>query len=511
MSTISAGSPLLRITLTAGFLLGIYLSVSLYLETGALHGSLVLAALFGGYMAMATGANDAANNLGPAVGSKAITLSAALAMAVVFESAGALIAGGEVMNTIKGEIIDPTLLRNPQDFVWLMLSALLASAVWVHLATLFGVPVSTTHAIIGGILGAGITVGDFAITNWSWMAAIASSWIVSPLLGGLIAALFLYLIKRTLTHKLDMIGAAKRVVPILLAAMGWAFSAYLLLKGFKQLIQVNFLTVTLSSFAIAVGIYLIVHPIIDQVADRLPQSKMGINTLFNLPLVFAAALLSFAHGANDLANTIGPVAAIHETLLGFPVRELAKVPFWIILLGAVGLSLGIALYGQKLIRVVGFGITELDQMRAYCVAMSVTLTIILATELSLPVSTTHTVVGAVLGVGFLREFLKSHYAETREKIIRHLEGQKLSLINRFLEEFHQASILQKRRMMHELETHSSSADLSSKERKELRKLYRKEFIKRTLVIKIVSFWLITLPATGGLASLIYLVIRSVET
>ena len=510
MLPISRYNRLLQIALTLGFLIGITLSISLFLQGAAIQGPLILAALCGGYMAMATGANDTANNLGPAVGSKAITLSTALVIAVVFESAGALIAGDDVMNTIKGEIIDPGLIGNPQDFVWLMFSALLAAAIWVHLSTMMGIPVSTTHAIIGGILGAGITAGGIGIANWSNVAIIVSSWIVSPVMGGLIAAAFLYLIKRTLTHKLDMIRAAKRVVPILVAAMAWAFATYIIMKGLKQIVNVDFQTTLVTSFIIAVGIYLIVHPAITQIADRLPQSKMGINTLFNMPLIFAAALLSFAHGANDVANTIGPVAAIHEVMLGSSVAELTTVPFWIILIGAVGISIGVVLYGPKMIRVVGNGITELDQMRAYSIAMAVSLTIILASELSLPVSTTHTVIGAVFGVGFLREFLKSHYAKTREKITRHLEGQKLSLINRFIDDFHQAGLLQKRAMMRELETQSHTADLTVSERKELRKLYRKEFVKRSTFLKIIMMWLLTLPAAGFMAALIYLLILFVQ-
>ena len=227
-------------------------------------------------------------------------------------------------------------------------------------------------------------------------------------------------------------------------------------------------------------------------------------------MVFAAALLSFAHGANDVANAIGPVAAIHEVLLGFGISKIATVPFWIVLIGAVGLSIGIAFYGKKLIKVVGSGITELDQMRAYCIAMAVSLTIILASELSLPVSTTHTVIGAVFGVGFLREFLKSHYAETREKITRHLKDQKLSQINRFLDDFYQANILHKRKMMRELETHSHAADLTESEHKGLRKLYRKELVKRSTLLKIIAMWLITVPAAGVFASFIYLSIQAVR-
>ncbi|MDJ0806784.1 MAG: inorganic phosphate transporter [Gammaproteobacteria bacterium] len=501
----------LRILLTLVFLVGIYLYVNFLLQDGAFYGLIVLAALFGGYMAIVTGANDTANSLGPPVGAKAITLPMALVIAVLFEMAGALIAGGDVTQTIKGEIIDPGMICDQQDFVWLMLSALLAAAIWVHLATALGVPVSSTHAIIGGILGAGISIGGFGITNWPKLAAIASSWIVSPLMAGLIAAFLLYLIKRTLTHKADMVGAAKRVVPLLVAAMGWAFSVYLILKGLKQVLHVDFWTAILTSFIIATGIYLIVQPAIVQTADRLPQSKMGINSLFNIPLVFAAALLSFAHGANDLANTIGPLAAIHEVLLGTGVTDIARVPFWIVLVGAIGISIGVAFYGPKMIRIVGYEITELDQMRAYCIAMAVSLTIILASELSIPVSTTHTVVGAVLGVGFLREYLKNHYAETREKITRHLEGQKLSLINRFIDQFHHANILQKRAMMRELETHSKAVDLTKKERKQLHNLYHKEIVKKSTFLKILFMWLLTIPTAGLIASLIYLLAQTIQS
>ena len=498
----------LRPSLTLGFLLGITLSVKLFIQGVAFPDLLVVATLIGGYMALVTGANDTANNLGPAVGSKAISLPTAIIIAIVFELAGALVAGGEVMNTIKGQIIAPEMIPDHLDFVWVMLSALLAAAIWVHLSTALGIPVSTTHSIIGGILGAGITAGGIGITNWPKLVTIGSSWIVSPILGGVIAAAFLYLIKRTLTYKVDMLRAAKRTVPILMAAMGWAFSAYLLLKGLKQTLQVDFQTALLSSFVIAVGLYLIVYPAISQRADRLPQSKMGINSLFNLPLVFAAAMLSFAHGANDLANTIGPVAAIHEVLLGAAINEVSRVPFWIVMTGAVGIVIGIALYGKKMIRVVGYGITELDQMRAYCIAMAVSITIILASEFSIPVSTTHTVVGAVFGVGFLREFLKSHYAETREKITHHLEGQKLSMINQYLDQFHQAGVWRKRAMLRELEVQSDIPELTKNELKQLRKLYHQEFIKKSTFLKILFMWLMTLPATAGLAALSFLLSRT---
>jgi PiT family inorganic phosphate transporter len=306
-----------------------------------------------------------------------------------------------------------------------------------------------------------------------------------------------------------MTRAAKRMVPILVAGMGWAFSAYLMLKGLRQIWHVEFHTAILTSLVIAIGLYFIVHPAIAQAADRLPQSKLAINTLFNMPLIFAAALLSFAHGSNDMANALGPLAAVYEVIQGHELSAWHRVPWWILLLGALGLALGLVLYGHRLIRVIGYELTELDQIRAYAITMSVAITIILASELSLPVSTTHVTVGAVLGVGFLREYLKRHNATTREKIAHHLSGKNLSLMNRFLDEFYACSWLQKRRMLKQLETHSNMGELSKHECKELGKLYRKELVKRSAIVRIVSAWVLTLPVTGLLASLIYLLMRKI--
>ncbi len=495
---------LIRLFLAIAFLIGVPLAVELVFLDWTAPTTLILATLFGGYMAITIGANDAANNLGAAVGAKALSLTWALVIAVILEIAGAMIAGDNVMNTIKGGLIDPSMIGSQEDFVWLMLSALLAAAIWIHLATVMNAPISTTHAIVGGMVGAGITVGGLGVTNWPVLAKIASSWIISPLLGGLIAAAFLYLIKQTLTYQTNMTWAAKRVVPVLVAAMGWAFSVYLMHRGLNQIWTIDLFTALISSLVISLGLYLIIHPIIEQAADRLPQSKMAINTLFNIPLIFAAAILSFAHGTNDAANTIGPVAAIYAITQGLPVSGSSSIPLWIIGVGALGLGLGIVLYGPRLIKVVGYQITELDQIRAYSVTMAIAITIILASELSLPVSTTHVTVGAVLGVGFLREYLKKHNADTREMIAHHLRGKNHFLINRFLDEFYAASFLQKRRMLRELETHSKKGELTKRERTELSKLYRKDLVKRSAMARIITAWLLTLPVTGSIASLIYL-------
>ena len=191
---------------------------------------LIVAAVVGAYMAINIGANDVANNVGPAVGSGALTLAGAIVIAAVFEAGGALIAGGDVVSTIKNGIIDPDRVGEAESFIWLMLAALLAGALWLNIATALGAPVSTTHSIVGAVLGAGIAAGGWGVANWSTMGAIAASWVISPLFGGVIAAGFLYLIKRSVTYQADMREAARRVVPLLVAAMTWAFSAYLMWK-----------------------------------------------------------------------------------------------------------------------------------------------------------------------------------------------------------------------------------------------------------------------------------------
>lgn len=225
------------------FIISIMLfSTQLQPDTVDFSVELVIAAMIGGYMAMNIGANDVANNVGPAVGSKALTLTGAIILAAIFEAPGAIIAGGEVISTIKKGIIDPALIDDSDVFMWLMMSALLAGALWLNLATALGAPVSTTHSIVGGVLGAGVAAAGWQIANWNQMGAIAASWVISPLIGGAIAAAFLFWIKRSITYQSDMIRVAKTMVPILIAMMAWAFSTYLILKGLKHIWKTDFLT-----------------------------------------------------------------------------------------------------------------------------------------------------------------------------------------------------------------------------------------------------------------------------
>lgn len=230
-----------RVGFSLLFLLGVWLTVGSFSQGMPNSMLLMAAAVIGGYMAINIGANDVANNVGPAVGSGALSLGAAVIIAAIFESAGALIAGGDVVSTIKGGIIDPSSLSDSQAFVWLMTAALLAGALWLNLATWMGAPVSTTHSIVGGVLGAGIAAGGWGIADWAVMGKIAASWVISPVLGGALAALFLYVVKRTVLYRKDVIPAARTFVPILVAIMAWAFGTYLMIKGVKKVVKVDFL------------------------------------------------------------------------------------------------------------------------------------------------------------------------------------------------------------------------------------------------------------------------------
>ena len=485
---------------------------------------LVIAAAVGGYMAMNIGANDVANNMGPAVGSGALTLGWAIVIAAVFEALGAIVAGGAVVGTIKGGIIDTNAIADAQRFTWVMFSALLAGALWLNLATILGAPVSTTHSIIGAVMGAGIAAGGWGLVNWGTIGAIVASWVISPLMGGVIAAVFLYAIKYTITYKGDKNQAAARMVPVLVALMAWAFGTFMLLKGVSQVIKLSFATSVSGGLLIALLVYVVLRAPIARQAIKQPNTKDGVNALFTWPLVFAAALLCFAHGANDVANAIGPLAAIYEAFVSGEVATRAMTPLWIMLLGALGLSVGLALYGSRLILTVGKEITELDRMRAYSIAMAATITVIVASHLGMPVSTTHVTIGAVFGVGFLRELLKVNYAKMEAVVREAHQGEDREAIEAYLVKFEAAPALEKKRMLVEMKKRADAkkrlkdaqADdalgpFGKKERKAFKKAYKKELVKRSVVLRIVAAWIITVPATALLAAGLFHVVAEMMT
>ena len=475
---------------------------------------LIIGAVFGAYMAMNIGANDVANNVGPAVGSKAMTMMWAIIIAAVFEAMGAFIAGGDVVKTIKKGIIDPALITNPDIFIWAMTAALLSAALWLNFATSVGAPVSTTHSIVGGVMGAGIAAAGFAIVSWSTMAKIAASWVISPVLGGIIAAAFLFFIKKKILFKKDMVTSAKVFVPYLIAFMSWAFGTYIILKGIKKLIKLDFFTAAGLALIIAVVIYIIVKPLIAKAANKIENTRLGVNSLFTIPLIFAAALLSFAHGANDVANAIGPLAAINDAVMSSEISKKVDIPFWVMAVGAAGIAIGLALYGPKLIKTVGSEITELDQVRAFSIAMAAAITVIIASQLGLPVSSTHIAVGGVFGVGFLREFLDSGETKFVQEMRRRFKKDKKEL-DKYVEELDSVEAIEKKskadykRIVELYNLIEAKQELVKQEKKEFKSAKRIKYVKRDAVKKIIAAWVITVPAAALLSACIFFMIKGI--
>jgi len=444
-------------------LVGIVATLLIGGEPGA--AIVIAAASIGAYMALNIGANDVANNMGPAVGAKALTLGGALVIAAVFETAGALLAGGDVVKTVSSGIVAPGAMADQAHFIWAMMAALLAAALWLNLATYMGAPVSTTHSIVGGVVGAGIAAAGFDVINWAKIGSIALSWVISPVMGGVIASLFLALIKSRIMYVDDKIAAARRWVPILIGIMAGVFATYLAIKGLSKIVSLELGTAVLIGVGVGIVSWALSIPLIWRQSEGLENRKKSLKVLFGLPLVISAALLSFAHGANDVANAVGPLAAIVHAVQDTDIDAAnVGIPLWVMIVGALGISVGLVLFGPKLIRLVGSEITKLNPMRAYCVALSAAITVIVASWLGLPVSSTHIAVGAIFGVGFFREW----HAERR---LRRLGLDKGSV-------------------------------LPPEERK------RRKLVRRSHFLSVAAAWVITVPVSAVLSAAIYLLLNA---
>ena len=458
------------------FLLGAMALASVFVADGPLTYLVVIAAVIAGYMALNVGANDVANNMGPAVGSKALTLAGALAIAAVCEGAGAIIAGGDVVSTISRDLLQPHAAMEAIDFILIMMAAFLAAGLWIHLATVFGAPISTTHAIVGGVVGSGVAAAGAGIVAWPMLGAIVASWIISPALGGGIAALLLALVETLILNREDRLAAARRWVPVLVALMSGIFAMYLMTKGLKRLWTPEPMHVLAGGLAFAIVGWLVARPWIRRRSTGMDSRIKTISSLFVPPLIFATALLSFAHGANDVANAVGPLAAIVATATsGSTVDGQVVLPLWVLSIGAIGIAVGLALFGPRVIRTVGEKITKMNEIRAYCVALSAAITVLLASSLGLPVSSTHIAVGAIFGVGFLREF-KSNRGLVNPGVQPRTLFLKTSRLNATPEE--------------------AIANFQKRERRRL--------VRRQHLFGIAAAWVITVPAAALLSALLYL-------
>jgi PiT family inorganic phosphate transporter len=438
---------------------------------------IAVAAVMAAYMAMNIGANDVTNNVGAAVGARAISLRNALILAAIFEIAGSFLAGDRVVATIKDGIVSARLTPDPDMIIVIMVSALFAAAAWINLATWLNAPVSTTHSIVGGIMGAGVAIAGARAVNWPQLLEISVGWLFSPIIGGLIAVIFLWFIQTKILYASDRLKAALDWVPFLLSVMTGSFVSYLLLIGVDRYVHLGTLQAIAAGFVVGMLSYYPYRRAVGNQARALDPVDPSIKSLFRTPLVFSAALLSFAHGANDVSNAIGPLFAVVEASGIQSVTANQDAPFWVMALGAFGISVGLLLFGPRLIRIVGSQITKLNPIRAFCVALSAALTVIVASALGLPVSSTHIAVGSVFGIGLFREWHVAHSTQRRLYIeAKALEGDKKA-----------ARELRAARAATEETTQSVDNN------------YR-YLVRRSYLLSILAAWVVTAPVSGALAA-----------
>lgn len=370
---------------------------------------LILACVFGLFMAWGIGANDVANAMGTSVGSGAITIKQAVIIAAIFEFAGAFLAGGQVTKTIRKGIIDADLLSGtPELLVYGMLAALLAAGIWLLVASRLGWPVSTTHTIVGAIVGfAAVGIGMDAV-HWGKVGSIVMSWVISPALAGTISYWLFRSVQGLILNTDTPFDNAKKYVPFYIFLTGFIIALVTMFKGLKH---IGLETTIIQNYGMAFIIGLIIMFIgksyinklkIDPEADR-DFHFANVEKVFAVLMVFTACAMAFAHGSNDVANAIGPVAAVVSIVQsGGEITQKSALPIWILLLGGVGIVAGLLMYGRRVMETIGKNITELTPSRGFAATLAAATTVVLASGTGLPISTTHTLVGAVLGVGMAR-------------------------------------------------------------------------------------------------------------
>jgi PiT family inorganic phosphate transporter len=368
----------------------------------------VLAAIFGVFMAWGIGANDVANAMATSVGAKALTIKQAIFVAAIFEFLGAVLAGGEVTSTIRKGIIDASLLSGtPETLIYGMLAALLAAGTWLLIASRYGWPVSTTHSIVGAIVGfAAVGVGIDAV-HWGKVGTIVMSWVVSPLIAGFIAYLVFASVQVLILRQEDPLERAKRYVPVYIFLAAFTITLMTILKGLKHV----GLTISIANaYLFAITIALVISSVGAFAIRRIkPDPKLekrqhfySVERVFAVLMIVTACSMAFAHGSNDVANAIGPLAAVISIAQTGVVGAKSAIPIWVLALGGGGIVIGLATYGRRVIATVGHKITQLTPSRGFAAELAAATTIVIASGTGIPVSTTHTLVGAVLGVGLAR-------------------------------------------------------------------------------------------------------------
>ncbi len=376
---------------------------------------ILLGCMFGFFMAWGVGANDVANAMGTSVGSKAITIRQAILIAMVFEFAGAYLAGGEVTATIRKGIIDTgAFTHQPELLVYGMMSALLAAGTWLLIASMLGWPVSTTHSIVGAIVGFAIVGVSFDAVQWGKVGSIVASWVVSPIMAGTISYLLFKSVQHLILDTADPYKNAKKYIPYYIGYVGFMISMVTLTKGLKHIgLTLNYMqclgvSIIVGIMIMGLGIYFLKqikpeHQSHDQSSLKNIDRFADVEKIFAVLMVFTACSMAFAHGSNDVANAIGPLAAVISiSATGGDILQKSPLPWWALLIGGGGIVIGLATYGFKVIATIGRKITHLTPSRGFAAELGAATTVVIASGTGLPISTTHTLVGAVLGVGLAR-------------------------------------------------------------------------------------------------------------
>ena len=460
------------------------------------------AVLTGGYLALNIGANDAANSIATAVGAGAMSLTAAILLACTSELSGAFLASEPVATRLREGLFLADAFPQSSELARVLISGMLAAGLWLHLATVLRTPVSATHSVIGGLLGAGIFASGWSIVQWDQILSIAIVWIVTPLGAALTAAGVLYSVNLSITTKPNLIRAARLRVPVLIALLSFLMADHFFIE-LAPADWRNGVNHLFASLAIAVITFLIAQPLIHRKAQIIKHNLKGLNQLFTAPLVAAAAFFAFAHGANDVANIAAPLAVVAEIASANVGSGHLVLPTWTLAVSAFGIALGLATYGRRLVRTVGSEITEIDKLRAFCIAFSAALVVLAASHFGFPVSTTHTLVGSIFGVGLLRELYKLNERRTLAKVRKCYAGEDKEALASFLNRFQGATPPRRQEMLEALYREHGDVQLTQEDLKRLDALYRRHIIKRALLRRIIALWVLTIPVSGLLGALLY--------
>ncbi len=475
------------------------------------HWPLMMAAtLAATYLALNLGANDAANHIGILVGARVLPVGSALLLAAAGELSGAYLASAPVSQRLREGLFHAGAIGQEMSLALVLLAGLVSAGLWLHFSTWRRIPISTTHSIVGGVVGAGLMAGGWSAPQWESLSAVALIWLVAPVCAVALAALVLYLFEHSILNRPNVLGAAKAQMPLMVALLALLLGYYLFSKLTPR--QLAFAdSPLLGGLATALVGFLITQPIVHYKAQSTTNNRRGVNALFGFPLIVASVFFAFAHGANDVANVAAPLTAISHIAAKGSSPESFALPNWVLLLGGLGMSLGLLMFGHRVTRTMGMDLTELDRIRGFSIVFSASLIITAASFFGYPVSSTHILVGSLIGVGLLREQLALREQVTTELIRKCHAGQDDETLKRFLKDLRGATPGRREKMLQKLFAEHCEVQLSKTELKQLRKGFSRPLVRRNLARRIVAFWILTLPVCALIGTVNYLLLNHLMT